>query len=79
MCFLAFDGHLQGREAGAGAAGGARALPGQGEADPAAHPRVEALTGSRGAGKAGLCGQRADFAGAVRPVRPEPQAAPSGF
>ena len=32
--------HVQGREAGAGAAGGARALP---EADPAAHPRVEAL------------------------------------
>ena len=27
----------------AGAAGGARALPGQGKADPAAHPRVEAL------------------------------------
>ena len=35
--------HVQGREAGAGAAGGARALPGRGEADPAAHPRVEAL------------------------------------
>ena len=34
--------HVQGREAGAGAAGGAR-LPGRGEADPAAHPRVEAL------------------------------------
>ena len=33
--------HVQGREAGAGAAGGARALPGRGEADPAAHPRVE--------------------------------------
>ena len=32
--------HVQGREAGAGAA---RALPGRGEADPAAHPRVEAL------------------------------------
>ena len=35
--------HVQGREEGAGAAGGARALPGRGEADPAAHPRVEAL------------------------------------
>ena len=61
--------------------------------------------GPRGAGEAGLCGQRADFAGAVRRlpqredaereraahefgeprgarrhgVRPEPQAAPSGF
>ena len=35
--------HVQGREAGAGEAGGARALPGRGEADPAAHPRVEAL------------------------------------
>ena len=34
--------HVQGREEGAGA-GGARALPGRGEADPAAHPRVEAL------------------------------------
>ena len=34
--------HVQGREAGAGA-GGARALPGRGKADPAAHPRVEAL------------------------------------
>ena len=32
----------QGREAGAGAAGGARALPGRGKADPAAH-LVEAL------------------------------------
>ena len=31
--------HVQGREAGAGAANGARALPGRGEADPAAHPR----------------------------------------
>ena len=35
--------HVQGREAGVGEAGGARALPGRGEADPAAHPRVEAL------------------------------------
>ena len=35
--------HVQGREAGAGAAGGACALPGRGKADPAAHPRVEAL------------------------------------
>ena len=34
--------HVQGREA-VGEAGGARALPGRGEADPAAHPRVEAL------------------------------------
>ena len=32
--------HVQGREEGAGA-GGARALPGRGEADPAAHPRVQ--------------------------------------
>ena len=41
MCFLAFDGlHAQGRKAGVGAAGGACALSGQGEADPAAHPRV---------------------------------------
>ena len=35
--------HVQYREAGAGAAGGARALLGRGKADPAAHPRVEAL------------------------------------
>ena len=35
--------HVQGREAGVGEAGGARALPGRGEADHAAHPRVEAL------------------------------------
>ena len=35
--------HVQGREEGAGEAGGARALPGRGEADPAARPRVEAL------------------------------------
>ena len=41
--------HVQGREEGAGA-GGARALPGRGEADPAAHPRVEAL---RRRGRAG--------------------------
>ena len=35
--------HVQGREEGAGAAGGARVVPGRGDADPAAHPRVEAL------------------------------------
>ena len=32
VCFLAFDGHCY-------MARGARALPGRGEADPAAHPR----------------------------------------
>ena len=52
--------HVQGREEGAGA-GGARALPGRGEADPAAHPRVEALRRrgrSRGCSGARTCGRR---------------------
>ena len=43
-------------EAGAGEAGGARALPGRGKADPAAHPRVEApRTCSRGCSGARTC------------------------
>ena len=52
VCFLAFDGHCYMYRAvkRAGAAGGARALPGRGEADPAAHPRVEALRRRRAAG-----------------------------
>ena len=101
-------------EAAEGEAGGAR-RGGEAEDPGRAGRQVRAVrlraddrhlrAGPRGAGEAGLCGQRANFAGAVRRlpqredaarnhaahefgeprgprrhgVRPEPQAAPSGF
>ena len=63
MCFLLRRAllHVQGREEGAGA-GGARALSGRSEADPAAHPRVEALRRrgrAAGAVRSRTCGRRA--------------------
>ena len=53
--------HVQGREEGAGEAGGARAVPGRGEADPAAHPKIGASTPrtcSRACSGARTCGRR---------------------
>ena len=65
--------HVQGREEGAGAAGGARALPGRGEADPAAHPRVEALRRRGRAAGAVLVRGPAGGAAPAHGCRREPQ------